>query len=276
MRPAVGRRLAAALATLAVLVTAGPARSQPGPSRAVITTGPDPTDPPAAATSMERAVAGVLAVLDAGGMKRLRRAMRRGGGAAPGAGPPVCVIHLSDIGRPRRLRVLDAGDAYVAEDLDGDDAPVVFDRAAFERLLADGPRYRGRYDGAVPAGRGAMPRPYVASGVVMRRPTMRQRLYRGMNVEVADADRVLADARMHVRVPAGYDPRRPAGLVVWASPTADGRIPAALDTGLDELGLVAVGVDDVGNDRDVPDKLQLVLDAAATARRHYHVDPARV
>ena len=75
---------------------------------------------------------------------------------------------------------------------------------------------------------------------------------------------------------SGCDPRRPAGLLVWSSPTARGAIPPVFRAALDELNLVCIGSDNTGNDRDVPDKFQIVFDAVATARQRFHIDARRI
>lgn len=88
--------------------------------------------------------------------------------------------------------------------------------------------------------------------------------------------RRLADERFHLRIPNGHDASTPAGLIVWVSPTADGRPPPALDPASDELGLIAVGADRAGNDRTLTDRFQLILDAVETARRRHLIDDRRI
>ena len=50
----------------------------------------------------------------------------------------------------------------------------------------------------------------------------------------------------------------------------------ALVAALDELNMVCIGSDNTGNDRDVPDKFQMIFDAVATARARYHIDGRRI
>ena len=45
---------------------------------------------------------------------------------------------------------------------------------------------------------------------------------------------------------------------------------------LDELGLIAVGVERAGNRRVFSERAQLMLDVIETARRRFHVDPRRI
>lgn len=88
--------------------------------------------------------------------------------------------------------------------------------------------------------------------------------------------REVANETFHFRVPATHDRSRPAGLLIWISPTDDGRPPPVFETGLDALGLIAIGIDRAGNTRPTIDRLQLALDALETADRHFRIDPDRI
>jgi hypothetical protein len=79
-----------------------------------------------------------------------------------------------------------------------------------------------------------------------------------------------------VRLPAGYDARRPAGLLVWVSPSESGWPPTGFDAVADELGLILAGCDRSGNEREVADRLQLAIDAMALVMERWHVDGRRV
>jgi hypothetical protein len=106
--------------------------------------------------------------------------------------------------------------------------------------------------------------------------SMKQRIYGGMPVRLDNPNRELAKETLHCRLPAGYDPRRPAGLLVWSSPTPRGAVPRVFDAVLDELNMVCVGADNAGNDRDVPTKFQLLFDALTNARERFHIDRRRI
>jgi len=106
--------------------------------------------------------------------------------------------------------------------------------------------------------------------------TLSQRLYGGRPTRVAGVSRDLARERLIARPPAGYHPDRPAGLVVWIDPTDRGAPPAVLHDVCDELNLVAVGAANSGNGRPFVDRMQLALDAAATAQARFHIHPDRV
>jgi hypothetical protein len=232
---------------------------------------------------MARTINGVLADLDRRRVGAFVRCAGRGESPLPLPGAePLCYAHLFGAETVRTLRVVRTSSAAVDAAIppDGDGAPIPIDHAALRALWDDDRPYVGPLEWTVdlaPLGRSfELSQPYEASGIVMDRSTMKRRLYRGINVLVEDADRDLATETMRVRLPREYDPRRPAGLLVWASPTPDGSVPAVLDDALDALDMVCIGVDDAGNDRDVPDKFQLYFDAVATASRRFHIAPGRV
>jgi poly(3-hydroxybutyrate) depolymerase len=110
----------------------------------------------------------------------------------------------------------------------------------------------------------------------MDQPTMKRRLYRGMNVVNPAANRDLAKQTFRVRVPGGYTPRTPAGLLVWCSPHGSAQTPRGFESALDELNILCICVDSGGNDRPTPDRLQLMFDAVTNATRRFHIDPRRV
>ncbi len=231
-------------------------------------------------TVMGRQLAGVLARYEDVGP--LERCVTRGTVPPEGleAAQRLGVIHLTGGNRVKQVEILRlaGGTAAIRALPAGDEAPARLNIRAFEHLVASWSAYRGSFGPATdPLGESfVLAQPYVPGSITMKRGVMKQRIYRRQPVKVEDADRILADETMHVRLPGGYDPRQPAGLVVWSSPTPDGRIPDAVDTVLDELNMVCIAADNAGNDRDVPDKFQLVFDAVATARARYHIDDTRI
>jgi predicted esterase len=230
-------------------------------------------------TPMGRFAAGVYARYEGRAVDGLLRCATRQP-LPDAAATRIAVLHLSrrDVDEPRLVELLRlAGGTVGARALDDTGAAVRLDAARFAALEAAWPAYRGGLDPPRATGTSMpMDRPFVKGAVTMDERTMKQRLYRGMPVLAPSADRDLGHETLHARLPAGYDPRHPAGLLVWCSPTPEGSIPGPLSAALDELGLVCVAAENAGNDRDVPDKFQLVFDAIATARQRYHVDDARV
>ncbi len=254
------------------------------PVEAVVTAGESWDTSARLGTSMAGLVGGVIAHYDRRTIGELLRCStsRAFGAQEISSAVRIAVVHLSVAGRRERARVEIMGLAdgsVAARPLDSQaGAGVRLDRNVFDKLAARWPAYRGGFDAPTDLlGRSfVMDPPYVKGSITLDKRTMRMRLYRGMRVAVQDADRDLARETFNVRLPEGYEPRHPAGLLVWASPTPQGRIPAAFGPALDELTIVCVGSDHAGNERDVPAKFQLVFDAIATACRRYHIDDRRI
>ncbi len=276
---------------LCVLVIAGVAVAAPPyavfrvdgqrPTAAVITVGEtwDPALP--LDTRMGRLAAGVLDTYDTRSIAKLLRCATREGVPPDADAHRVALIHLSgrrsEDGRQVELMRLADG-SWAARALPMG-AGILLDNDRFEAVRSGWPVYRGGFGQASIPETGvsvALPHPYVAGAVTLDPRVQKQRLYRGMPVRTVAPDRVLADETMHARLPAGYDPRKPAGLLVWSSPSPRGQIPRVFGPALDELNLVCIGSDNTGNDRDVPDKFQIVFDAVATARQRFHIDARRI
>ncbi len=179
----------------------------------------------------------------------------------------------------RRLEVVHLADGtWGARAMDTDQG-VVLDARLLGPIVAGFSGYRGGFDEPAatdpPASFAPQP-PYVAGAITLDPDLQKGRIYRGMPVRTVAPDRILDSETMHVRLPRGYSARRPAGLVVWSSPSPRGAIPGAFGRALDELYLVCIGSDNTGNDRDVPDKFQIAFDAVATARARFHIDDRRI
>jgi predicted esterase len=229
-------------------------------------------------TAMARVTAGVLADLDGAARGRLARCVvdpgKRGQWRRV---TPVAFLHLFHDTSQVTYEVLPGSKWYWLHRPGAMNTEGTLDIDHFEALIEDGPTFRGSFQAPASTPRRlVMEPPYTSSTVTMDRRTMRHRLYAGMRVLNQPTDRRLDRERFHLRIPRGYDPRSPAGLVVWASPTPSGEIPPLFDAALDDARIFAVGVDNAGNDRDVPDKFQLMFDAVATVSRRYHIDPRRV
>lgn len=118
--------------------------------------------------------------------------------------------------------------------------------------------------------------PFDRGAFVLDARTLRQRLYGGAGLASGSANVDLTRERFLVRLPRGYQPRRPCGLLVWVAAGELGEIPESFDQSLDELGLIAISAAQSGNARAVNDRLQLALDGAATAQARFHIDSRRV
>lgn len=116
------------------------------------------------------------------------------------------------------------------------------------------------------------PLAHVQSPTVLDAKTRRARI----KVSYPELTRVVGLETFRVRLPKGYEPSRPAGVLVWISPSPDGRIPTIFAPVLDELGLIAIGVDNNGNNRSITDRLQNHLDSIQTIASTLLIDRERI
>ncbi|MEO0482215.1 MAG: PHB depolymerase family esterase [Planctomycetota bacterium] len=247
---------------------------------------PDAVPPKALAeTRMERRLQGVLEVLDRARFAELRKLEQtqriRASASALDAADRLWYVWLSNDEHSLRVKIHRGPDGAVfAERGDDPDAPVWLHAErlrAFERPL---PAFRGDFDPLAspirPGQTADLPLPYTPGRFTLDARTLSERLYGGKRTRVAAVSRDIGRERLIVRPPAGYDPAQPAGLVVWVDPTDRGPPPPVLHAVCDELNLVAIGAANNGNGRPFVDRMQLVLDVAATAQARFHIDPDRV
>jgi len=193
----------------------------------------------------------------------------------------VHVIGRKDRKRVDVLRERD-GNCVAIEAVEGAAAPARAElkRDAFAALASGWTVYQGPFDAAsVNDKRGEvfeLEKPYTAGKATIDQATLSSRFHGGRKVTIDGSARELETEKLFVRLPKSYDPRTPAGLVVWVDPTPSGRPPEAFDRALDELNLVCIGAADSGNTRVVSTRYQLALDGVATAERRFHIDPRRV
>jgi len=143
------------------------------------------------------------------------------------------------------------------------------------------PDYRGGFseseEADLPLGRVfEAEKPYTPSLHVIDQATLSERFWGGREVRIDGSRRDLEEERLFVRLPRGYDPRTPAGLLVWINAGDSGEPPAPFHKALDALGIVCIGAARSGNNRLISDRYQLALDGVATAKRRYHIDDERV
>ncbi len=117
-----------------------------------------------------------------------------------------------------------------------------------------------------------LPHPHTQSTVLLDTRTIKVRI----KASYPKLTRTLDDEEFRVRLPRDYKPHFPAGVLVWISPTQDGRIPEIFEPALDELGFIAVGVDMNGNNRPITDRLQNHLDSIETLAQHHLIDRKRI
>lgn len=117
-----------------------------------------------------------------------------------------------------------------------------------------------------------LPRAHVQSPTLLDLRTVKLRIKQSY----PPLTRVLGQETFRVRLPKGFEPDKPIGVLVWISPSPDGRIPEIFYPVCDELGLIAIGIDNNGNQRAITDRLQNHLDSIETLAQYCPVDRQRV
>lgn len=77
-------------------------------------------------------------------------------------------------------------------------------------------------------------------------------------------------------VPQSYDPRTPAGLMVYISPMSSGQLRADWRPVMEEQNLIWISANRSGNHRPTRERILLASLAPYVASRDYVIDPARV
>ncbi len=247
-------------------------------------------------SAMTRRLAGVLAELDGAGMRQLRGAV---GAPVPasefGEGAQrVCIVQLFAGASAKSVEIMrsQAGSLAARELAEGAGAELAAPSGMLtgldeEKMLAMSPAwsvFRGALDSQPresgkeiePGAVVELSRPYTAGWVRFDKDELSRRFLRGRQTSIDGATRPLGENAIWVRLPRGYDPRRPAGLLVWISAGYLGQPPETLSAACDEFGLVCVGPAGAGNDRDLGNRCQLIFDAVATACERFHIEPRRM
>ena len=91
-------------------------------------------------------------------------------------------------------------------------------------------------------------------------------------------DMVEADEAIdwEIYVPETYDPDKPAGLMVYISPTDSGRIPTRWQDVMATSNVIWIGANDTGNQVRAARRATFAMVAPAVVAREYRVDAARV
>jgi dienelactone hydrolase len=113
---------------------------------------------------------------------------------------------------------------------------------------------------------------HIQSPHILDRATIRARFKN----DYPQLTRTLGDETFRLRFPNTMSADDPPGILVWISPTEHHGIPYAVLPALEKLNLIAVGIDNNGNDRPITDRLQNVLDAIHTIRAHIRIDDQRI
>ena len=136
-------------------------------------------------------------------------------------------------------------------------------REGFDRL---GIRWASDPSETIPASdRFVLPTPHIQSSTVLDLKTVRARIKRSY----PRLSRTLSGETFRVRLPKDHKPDFPAGVLVWISPSIDGRIPTIFEPIADRLGLIVIGIDNNGNKRAITDRLQNHLDSIESLASHF-------
>jgi hypothetical protein len=126
----------------------------------------------------------------------------------------------------------------------------------------------------------ALTQPYTPSPFTMDRDGLGDRLNGRRPTTITPADRDLANEQFFLRAPQTPEPSdtvcNPRGLLLWVSASPSGDPPETLFEAADALNLVIVSPANCGNDRDVSNRLQVTLDAVATALDRIPIDRSRI
>lgn len=253
----------------------------------------DPCSPPDG-SPMYRRVHGVTQVVDG---RVLRQLSATGKARQPDVPPTVddrdlaplwriviCAKGESPTASARVVSIAQAGNGALWAMLDPHDNPG--EQPASQALKAEDaapildawPTYEGGFTTApiatpIVAG---MPKPYIASRFQLDKSGLGERFTRGRTPNIDGMDRLLRLEQMHLRLPRGYSPREPAGLLVWVDASDRGEPPSCLFEACDSANIAIVGIDNCGNTRPIANRYQLILDAVATAKRRCHLDDRRI
>ena len=108
---------------------------------------------------------------------------------------------------------------------------------------------------------------------------------KGTAAELVDAETMesmskLLDADKEITwqmyVPESYDPTKPAGLLVYVSPTPHGGMPIGWKPVFDEQNLILISADESGNRTRTKTRMMLAALAPYVAAEHYRIDPGRI
>ena len=256
------------------------------PERGWVSFDETPPDPVTVVSPMLARLDGVAGILDKDALRQLRRSAR-GAPAGEDQFTRWWVLHLESRGELASLEIGRQGDQWVARSLSDPMESVRLRGRWFSELAASWLAPPVETPAPPEPGRIVdLPGPYAGGAVRLDRDVMADRFgaTTGENEPLSGITRVLAEERMWVRLPRGYEAANPAGVLVWVSPTPAWRIPPEFHPALDELNLIACGFDNAGNFRKtrdgsthgIVDRLQLMFDALQTTRSRFSVDDQRV
>lgn len=240
----------------------------------VLTMGDEPLDADLSESEMLCQLGKIAAVLDAKDMGRFRREISRTL-ELPEVIQSIGVLELTRRGASKLLTIArdQEGLYYLLDDADPAQGYVIAD-STIDALGVDRAMLLGidREQIRAQLRSGRLDQPYFESPTQLDGKTRRTRFKR----QYPELTRDLDNEQMQVRIPVNQHSTQLPGILIWVSPTPNGQIPRIFHDACDELNLIAVGVDNNGNQRELTDRLQIHLDSIATVQAYFRTDPRRV
>lgn len=246
-----------------------------GVRSAAITTSPEPIPADLAGIEMLRERLGGVASLDSRSVSSINRLSRVLEGHAPLSDTGL-FIHFAGDAEPVTMALFTRAETVIIQSVDDPARAWSVRREAFDRLgiplevPASSPA--GGFNPTGTPLEMTIPTPHTESDLVLDTRTVRSRIKNNF----PSLTREVGGETFHVRLPARFDPDTPAGVLVCISPTPSGRIHPSFAQACDQLGLIAIGVDNNGNNRPITDRLQNHLDSIETLAGHARIDRDRI
>ena len=118
--------------------------------------------------------------------------------------------------------------------------------------------------------------PLFPSWIHLNEDTLKERLGGGRVVVTESAAVDLSNEELLLRLPVGYTPDKPAGLIVWIDAVDYGPPRNELFNAADAHNLICVSAANSGNNRPYADRCQLTLDAVQNVCMRFAVDRERI
>lgn len=119
--------------------------------------------------------------------------------------------------------------------------------------------------------------PFTPAPIRLDRDAVSARIARGgSNTDTMPLSRDLSREGFSIRLPTGFRPDRPTGVLVWCGVGRNNEIPPELADASDALTLITIAPINLAPDRALVDRLQLALDAVSTLSSRWWIDPSRI
>lgn len=240
----------------------------------ILSMGSGSMDADLASSPMLRDLGKIAGVLDSKDLARLRRELTNAI-EVPESSEAIGSLVLERSGETKLLSVArdQAGRLYLLGDAESTTGYTLTEEV-IQELPLDRAMLFGvdRERAAKQLRSGRLDLPYFESSTKLDGKTRRARLKR----QYPELSRDLSEEWIQVRFPVNPQSTGLPGILVWVSPTPNGQIPRIFEDACDELNLIAIGVDNNGNKRELTNRLQIHLDSIATISAYVRIDPRRV